>query len=193
MTLSLVTISHPTDHYKEVPFLNAPGPFKKLAIETWRANSIRSQGFDVEVHEEPYDPVAARNAAAADLASRLSAAPVNVPSAPAVQTAPAAPEPAPTPAVAPPAPAAPAPAPEPGPADAPPAEGAGGAELGEGGEDEPAAMTAEELAALRARVEDLKSVVEATALAAEFGIEVPADKTKLKDIKAFIIGLIDGE
>jgi hypothetical protein len=52
-------------------------------------------------------------------------------------------------------------------------------------------LSEEELAALRARVEGLASKAEADALIAEYGIELNPMPTKLKDVKAQLLALID--
>ena len=57
---SLVSIKHPTLPHLDVPFINARGPFDRIVMPTWQVRSIEKQGFNVTVHSEPYDPVAAR-------------------------------------------------------------------------------------------------------------------------------------
>ena len=52
-------------------------------------------------------------------------------------------------------------------------------------------MTEEELAALRARVEALATKADAEALIAEYGIQLDPMPSKLKDIKAQLIAMID--
>ena len=170
MSVSLVSITHPVDPSAEVPFIGGRCPLSKVAVETWKVAHIKAMGFSVEVHAEPYDPVAESNAAAEQLAAQLAGAVVE-------QTV-AAEEPAQPVAeaeVVPPAVEQPV---------APPQdeEATGEEEVG---------MTEEELAALRARVEALATKADAEALIAEYGIQLDPMPSKLRNIKAQLIAMID--
>lgn len=184
MSLSLVTITHPVDPNAEVPFVGGRCPLNAVVVETWKVRHIEAMGFGVEVHDEPHDPIAESDKRAAALAKALAkGAPTPAAPAPkAPEKAPAAPEvkaePAPQPT-----PEEPAPAPAVDQAPIPP-------ESAEGG-DEEEGLSEEELAALRARVEGLASKAEADALIAEYGIELNPMPTKLKDVKAQLLALID--
>ncbi len=179
MSVSLVSITHPVDPSAEVPFIGGRCPLSKVAVETWKVAHIKAMGFSVEVHAEPYDPVAESNAAAEQLAAQLAGAVVEQPVAAEEPAQPvAAEEPAQPVAeaeVVPPAVEQPV---------APPQdeEATGEEEVG---------MTEEELAALRARVEALATKADAEALIAEYGIQLDPMPSKLKDIKAQLIAMID--
>lgn len=170
MSVSLVSITHPVDPSAEVPFIGGRCPLSKVAVETWKVAHIKAMGFSVEVHAEPYDPVAESNAAAEQLAAQLAGAVVEQPVA-AEEPA----QPVVEAEVVPPAVEQPA---------APPQdeEATGEEEVG---------MTEEELAALRARVEALATKADAEALIAEYGIQLDPMPSKLKDIKAQLIAMID--
>ena len=184
MTISLVSITHPIDPNAEVPFVGGRAPLNSVAVETWKVRHIETMGFGVEIHAEPYDPVAVSNAKAAELAAALVQPEAAVAPTPAEKAAPAAP------VVAAPAPEiAPAPAAVEAPAiDAPLGDAEQAAPEGE----EEATMTEEEMLALRARVEALSTTNDAKALIAEYGIEMNPVPTKLKDIKASLLAMIDG-
>ena len=170
MSISLVSITHPVDPSAEVPFIGGRCPLSKVAVETWKVAHIKAMGFGVEVHVEPYDPVAESNAAAEQLAAQLAGAVVEQPVA--------AEEPAQSVAeaeVVPPAVEQPVVPPQ-------DEEATGEEEVG---------MTEEELAALRARVEALATKADAEALIAEYGIQLDPMPSKLKDIKAQLIAMID--
>ena len=56
-----------------------------------------------------------------------------------------------------------------------------------------AEISEEELQALRERITALDSVAKAKALIAEYGIELDTGLTKLKDIKAALLAMVDGQ
>lgn len=170
MSVSLVSITHPVDPSAEVPFIGGRCPLSKVAVETWKVAHIKAMGFSVEVHAEPYDPVAESNAAAEQLAAQLAGAVVEQPVAAEEPAQPVAEAEVVPPAVEQPV--------------APPQdeEATGEEEVG---------MTEEELAALRARVEALATKADAEALIAEYGIQLDPMPSKLKDIKAQLIAMID--
>lgn len=170
MSVSLVSITHPVDPSAEVPFIGGRCPLSKVAVETWKVAHIKAMGFGVEVHAEPYDPVAESNAAAEQLAAQLAGAVVEQPVAAEEPAQPVAEAEVVPPAVEQPV--------------VPPQdeEATGEEEVG---------MTEEELAALRARVEALATKADAEALIAEYGIQLDPMPSKLKDIKAQLIAMID--
>lgn len=170
MSVSLVSITHPVDPSAEVPFIGGRCPLSKVAVETWKVAHIKAMGFGVEVHAEPYDPVAESNAAAEQLAAQLAGAVVEQSVAAEEPVQPVAEAEVVPPAVEQPV--------------APPQdeEATGEEEVG---------MTEEELAALRARVEALATKADAEALIAEYGIQLDPMPSKLKDIKAQLIAMID--
>ena len=170
MSVSLVSITHPVDPSAEVPFIGGRCPLSKVAVETWKVAHIKAMGFGVEVHAEPYDPVAESNAAAEQLAAQLAGAVVEQPVAAEEPAQPVAEA-----EVAPPAVEQPVVPPQ-------DEEATGEEEVG---------MTEEELAALRARVEALATKADAEALIAEYGIQLDPMPSKLKDIKAQLIAMID--
>lgn len=170
MSVSLVSITHPVDPSAEVPFIGGRCPLSKVAVETWKVAHIKAMGFGVEVHAEPYDPVAESNAAAEQLAAQLTGAVVEQPVAAEEPAQPVAEA-----EVAPPAVEQPVVPPQ-------DEEATGEEEVG---------MTEEELAALRARVEALATKADAEALIAEYGIQLDPMPSKLKDIKAQLIAMID--
>ena len=173
MSISLVSITHPVDPSAEVPFIGGRCPLSKVAVETWKVAHIKAMGFGVEVHAEPYDPVAESNAAAEQLAAQLAGAVAEQPAPVAAEEAPVVEEVASESESLPPADEQ----------TAPPAGDAGG--------EEEVGMTEEELAALRARVEALTTKADAEALIAEYGIQLDPMPSKLKDIKAQLIDMID--
>ena len=175
MSVSLVSITHPVDPSAEVPFIGGRCPLSKVAVETWKVAHIKAMGFGVEVHAEPYDPVAESNAAAEQLAAQLAGAVVEQPVAAEEPAQPVAEAEVVPPAVE-------------QPAVPPQDEEATGEEAT--GEEE-VGMTEEELAALRARVEALATKADAEALIAEYGIQLDPMPSKLKDIKAQLIAMID--
>ncbi len=170
MSVSLVSITHPVDPSAEVPFIGGRCPLSKVAVETWKVAHIKAMGFGVEVHAEPYDPVAESNAAAEQLAAQLAGAVVEQPVAAEEPAQPVAEA-----EVVPPAMEQPVVPPQ-------DEEATGEEEVG---------MTEEELAALRARVEALATKADAEALIAEYGIQLDPMPSKLKDIKAQLIAMID--
>ena len=175
MSVSLVSITHPVDPSAEVPFIGGRCPLSKVAVETWKVAHIKAMGFSVEVHAEPYDPVAESNAAAEQLAAQLAGAVVEQPVAAEEPAQPVAEA-----EVAPPAVEQPVVPPQ-------DEEATGEEATGE----EEVGMTEEELAALRARVEALATKADAEALIAEYGIQLDPMPSKLKDIKAQLIAMID--
>lgn len=163
MSISLVSITHPVDPSAEVPFIGGRCPLSKVAVETWKVAHIKAMGFGVEVHAEPYDPVAESNAAAEQLAAQLAGAVVE--EAPVVEEVVTE--------------------------SSPPADEQSAPPPGDAGGEEEVGMTEEELAALRARVEALTTKADAEALIAEYGIQLDPMPSKLKDIKAQLIDMID--
>ena len=182
---SLVSITHPRNPSELVPFINGNAPLTKVCVETRFVEPISAMGFDVEVHEEPYDPVAANNAAAMKLAQALVGS-VVVEEAQ-VQSVVAEAEPTPEPVAE--APVAEAPAEETATVGELAATEASteGAASEEGSE-----MSAEDLAALRKAIVALTSVKKAKELMKAYGIELDAGITALEDIKAALIVMIDG-
>ena len=180
MSVSLVSITHPVDPSAEVPFIGGRCPLSKVAVETWKVAHIKAMGFSVEVHAEPYDPVAESNAAAEQLAAQLAGAVVEQPVAAEEPAQPVAEAEVVPPAVEQPV--------------APPQDEEATGEEATGEEatgEEEVGMTEEELAALRARVEALATKADAEALIAEYGIQLDPMPSKLKDIKAQLIAMID--
>lgn len=175
MSVSLVSITHPVDPSAEVPFIGGRCPLSKVAVETWKVAHIKAMGFGVEVHAEPYDPVAESNAAAEQLAAQLAGAVVEQPVAAEEPAQPVAEAEVVPPAVEQPV--------------APPQDEEATGEEATG--EEEVGMTEEELAALRARVEALATKADAEALIAEYGIQLDPMPSKLKDIKAQLIAMID--
>ena len=175
MSVSLVSITHPVDPSAEVPFIGGRCPLSKVAVETWKVAHIKAMGFSVEVHAEPYDPVAESNAAAEQLAAQLAGAVVEQPVAAEEPAQPVAEAEVVPPAVEQPV--------------APPQDEEATGEEATG--EEEVGMTEEELAALRARVEALATKADAEALIAEYGIQLDPMPSKLKDIKAQLIAMID--
>lgn len=166
--VQLVSIKHPTDPSAEIPMLGCRGPLERIQVPEATAKLIAQLGFEVTVHEVSYDPIAAQAAKAKALAAALSgaaAAPVEKP----------------------------APAPAKGPAPAPAAaetssEDEGGDAAGEG-----SPLSAEEVAALREQIAALDSQAKAKTFIAEYGITIDPSITKLRDIKAALIGMIDAQ
>lgn len=175
MSVSLVSITHPVDPSAEVPFIGGRCPLSKVAVETWKVAHIKAMGFGVEVHAEPYDPVAESNAAAEQLAAQLAGAVVEQPVAAEEPAQPVAEAEVVPPAVEQPV--------------APPQDEEATGEEATG--EEEVGMTEEELAALRARVGALATKADAEALIAEYGIQLDPMPSKLKDIKAQLIAMID--
>ncbi len=183
MSVSLVTITHPVDPTAEIPFVGGRAPLQRIAVETWKVRHIAAMGFDVEVHEEPYDPLAKANAEAAKLAEALAAG-TPIQEEPTVEEAAPVADLEPTPVEQPETPA--------------PQEQAPAEETSEEGSEqeqseEEGGLTEEEIAALRARVEALTTKADAEALIAEYGIQMDPMPSKLKDIKAQLLAMIDGE
>jgi hypothetical protein len=182
MSISLVSITHPIDPHSDVPFVGGRAPLMNVSVETWKVRHIEAMGFGVEIHAEPYDPVAVSNAKAAELAVALGQ--------PVVVATPAK-------KAAPPAKVALAPIPEivapmePVQEELPATETAAEGEPEQVAGDEEVTMTEDEVLALRARVEALSTVNDAKALIAEYGIELNPMPVKLKDIKAQLIAMID--
>lgn len=168
MQISLVTITHQKDPGAEIPFIGGRCPQVEIKVETRQAHLIAELGFDVEFVQESYDPIAAQAKRAAKLAAALTKA--HQPKAETkkvVETEAAEPTP-------------PAPAVE-----------EQSQESGEPGEGE--TISEEELKTLRERVVTLDSVAKAKTLVTEYGIELDASLTKLKDIKAALLAMIDGQ
>lgn len=188
MSLSLVTITHPVDPGAEIPFIGGRCPLTQVTVETWKVRHIEAMGFGVEIHEEPYDPIAVADKKAAELAGAIaSATPVveTEPEAPVTETSTEDETVTETTAVV--------------EDQTPPQELESGSETSqeaappaEGeGESESEGLTEEELAALRARVEALATKADADALIAEYGIQLDPVPSKLKDIKAQLLAMID--
>ena len=72
MSVCLVSIHHPVDESVIIPFLGSAGPFKRIAMQKWQVESIKAEGFVVEVHEDPYDEHAVREAKTAKLVSAMT-------------------------------------------------------------------------------------------------------------------------
>ena len=164
MQISLVSINHHKDPGAEIPFIGGRCPQVEIKVETKQARLIAEVGFDVEFVQEVYDPIAAQAKRAAKLAAALEKG-------------------------QPPKVAAPAQAVEEVQPAAPVSEEQ--QEAGDTAEGE--TISEEELKALRERVVALDSVAKAKALVTEYGIELDASVTKLKDIKAGLLVMIDGQ
>ena len=164
MSISLVTITHPIDPQSEVPFIGGRAPLSRIAVETWKVHHIVAMGFTVEVHEEPYDPLAVANAQAVELAQALASG--EEPEATVEEVTET------TETVV--------------------QETETTEEVTETG-DEDITMTEEDIAALRARIEGLTTKADAEALIAEYGIQMEPVPAKLKDIKSQLLAMLDGE
>lgn len=186
MTDALVSITHPVDPGALIPFINGNAPQTKIVVPSAHVPLIAEMGFDVEVHADPYDPVAAHNeAVAAKLAEIAAAEP---------EAAPAEPE-------------QPAPVAEPAPAQvetaaseseqpaAPEATGGEGEQQPgeEGTEEVEEGMSLEELQALRASVEGLTTLADAKKLLEDFQIALDPMPTRLRDVKSELLKIVDQE
>ena len=181
MSISLVTITHPIDPQSEVPFIGGRAPLSRIAVETWKVHHIVAMGFTVEVHEEPYDPLAVANAQAVELAQALASGEepeatveeVTETTETVVQETETTEEVTET-------------------TETVVQETETTEEVTETG-DEDITMTEEDIAALRARIEGLTTKVDAEALIAEYGIQMEPVPAKLKDIKSQLLAMLDGE
>jgi hypothetical protein len=63
MDYALVTIEHAAGKGVEVPHIGGRTPMVLISVRKWIYESLRALGFDVEVHKEPWDAAAERNAA----------------------------------------------------------------------------------------------------------------------------------
>ena len=190
--ISLVTITHPIDPGAEVPFIGGRTPCIRIKVETYIAETLQKMGFVVEFHEKNYDPVAVQAEKAAKLAAALASqkpakieAPkveeIKIESVEAVE-APKAEETKVEPAEAPKVEVEPAEAPkvEVESVEAPKVE-------------ETEAASAEEAAALRARISALDTLEKAKAFVAEFSIELDPSLKKLKDIRSALLEMVDAK
>ena len=205
MSISLVSIHHPTDAGAIIPFIGSRGPMDRIPVHTWQAKSIAKQGFVVVIHEEPYDPVAVRNKRASALHDALTAKSQAIEPAPTAKQDPVIVE---TPAVIEPQDEI-KPVEETQKVETPVVEQPPITEDAKVEETDPIVdeqnetvdgepveeehvLSEEELAALRAKVDGLKTLAEAEAIVVEFGFELDPSITRLKDIKAALLAAIDG-
>jgi outer membrane biosynthesis protein TonB len=179
--ISLVTITHPIDPGAEVPFIGGRAPRVRVQVDARIADTIRELGFKVEVHEKNYDPVAVQAKKAAKLAAALAASRSKTPAKkpePKVETKPEPKKPEPKVETKP-EPKKPEPKVETKPEPEAKAEG------------ESEEASAEEVAALRERINSLDTLAKAKEFIAEFSIELDPSLTKLKDIKTALLGMVD--
>ena len=183
MSVCLVSIHHPVDESVIIPFLGSAGPFKRIAMQKWQVESIKAEGFVVEVHEDPYDEHAVREAKTAKLVSAMTEVQPEV--APEVQ-----PEVAPKvqPEVAPEV-AVDEEITEETPVDDILSASEEQSETAEGQIE----MTEEDLEALKKEISEIKTLAEANAIVAKYGFELDASVTRLKDIKAALLSALDSE
>lgn len=179
MTDVLASIHHPTDPSVHIPFIGARGPFDRIALPRWQAKSLADQGFSVEIHVDPYDPLA--DAAVSPVSSpevlsealvAATEAPTEAPTEAATEAPTEAVTEAPTEEILPDAPAA---------GEQP--------EVAHG--DEAPALTAGEVDALRARITTLASLADARTMIEEWGFQLDPSLTKLRDIKAAMLATLD--
>jgi hypothetical protein len=213
MSVSLVSIHHPVDANAIIPFIGSKGPLDQIAIPAWQAKSIKEQGFVVDVHEEHHDVAAARHSRAVKLANALqSIKPVvtelsetikeevlEQPSKDVIEevvqesalksvkeeTIAVSDKPVVKDEVI-----------EQPPEE--PKETVNETPIPQSSETasettEEHVLSEEELANLRSRVENVKTLAEATDIVSEFGFELDPTVTRLKDIKAAMLAIIDGE
>lgn len=171
MTDVLASIYHPTDPSVHIPFIGARGPFDRIALPRWQAKSLADQGFSVEIHVDPYDPLADAAVSPVSSPEVLSEALVAATEAPTEAPTEAVTE-APTEEILPDAPAA---------GEQP--------EVAHG--DEAPALTAGEVDALRARITTLASLADARTMIEEWGFQLDPSLTKLRDIKAAMLATLD--
>jgi hypothetical protein len=177
MSISLVSIQHPTDPSIHIPFIGSRGPIKRIPLEDFKIKSIIDQGFLVEIHQKPYDPLFIQNQLAIELQSQLDNQTVEkkeeLSQSPIIN---------PIPVVIPPTINEPVVVPE---------------VLDESSLDpkkeEESVISEEELIELKKRIELLKSLEEAKTLIAEYQIELDGPITKLKDVKLQLLELINIE
>ena len=175
MSVCLVSIHHPVDESVIIPFLGSAGPFKRIAMQKWQVESIKAEGFVVEVHEDPYDEHAVREAKTAKLVSAMTEVQPEVAPevAPEVQ-----PEVALDEEIT-----------EETPVDDILSASEEQSETAEGQIE----MTEEDLEALKKEISEIKTLAEANAIVAKYGFELDASVTRLKDIKAALLSALDGE
>ena len=171
MTDVLASIHHPTDPSVHIPFIGARGPFDRIALPRWQAKSLADQGFSVEIHVDPYDPLADAAVSPVSSPEVLGEALVAATEAPTEAPTDAVTE-APTEEILPDAPAA---------GEQP--------EVAHG--DEAPALTAGEVDALRARITTLASLADARTMIEEWGFQLDPSLTKLRDIKAAMLATLD--
>lgn len=171
MTDVLASIHHPTDPSVHIPFIGARGPFDRVALPRWQAKSLADQGFSVEIHVDPYDPLTDAAVSPVSSPEVLGEALVAATEAPTEAPMEAVTE-APTEEILP---------------DAPAAEEQPEAAQGE----EAPALTAEEVDALRARITALASLADARTMIEEWGFQLDPSLTKLRDIKAAMLATLD--
>ena len=171
MTDVLASIHHPTDPSVHIPFIGARGPFDRIALPRWQAKSLADQGFSVEIHVDPYDPLADAAVSPVSSPEVLGEALVAATEAPTEAPTDAVTE-APTEEILP---------------DAPAAEEQPEAAQG----DEAPALTAEEVDTLRARITTLASLADARTMIEEWGFQLDPSLTKLRDIKAAMLATLD--
>lgn len=171
MTDVLASIHHPTDSSVHIPFIGARGPFDRIALPRWQAKSLADQGFSVEIHVDPYDPLADAAVSPVSSPEVLGEALVAATEAPTEAPTDAVTE-APTEEILPDAPAA---------GEQP--------EVAHG--DEAPALTAGEVDALRARITTLASLADARTMIEEWGFQLDPSLTKLRDIKAAMLATLD--
>lgn len=171
MTDVLASIHHPTDPSVHIPFIGARGPFDRVALPRWQAKSLADQGFSVEIHVDPYDPLTGDTVLSASSPEVLGEALV---------TATEAPTETPTEAVA----------------NAAVEETVSNVSVTEEQPEslqteEASALTAEEVDALRARIATLASLADARAMIEEWGFQLDPSLTKLRDIKTAMLTSLD--
>lgn len=196
MQIALVTITHPVEPGAFVPFINGKAPLKEITIDARFIESLRALKFDVEVHANPYDPIAAANEKAERLSSQLGGQAVDEdvttedvalvaesePVAVTVEqpqqvTEVVADEPisnviaetmAATPEVV--------------------AEDANAGDASDEG-----VISDEELAQLRVNVESALSLSKLREVVSAYGIEIPPTFTRVKDARTYVLDLLNGE
>ena len=175
MSVCLVSIHHPVDESVIIPFLGSAGPFKRIAMQKWQVESIKAEGFVVEVHEDPYDEHAVREAKTAKLVSAMTEVQPEV--APEV-----APEVQPEVALD-----------EEITEETPVDDILSASEEQSETAESQIEMTEEDLEALKKEISEIKTLAEANAIVAKYGFELDASVTRLKDIKAALLSALDGE
>lgn len=181
MTDALVNISHPTDPTVDIPFIGSRGPFEKIVVPSWQAKSIAEQGFTVEVIKEPYDPVEEHNAQVRAKAAAKAAAKAQEPVEPVEPVIPAA--------------TAEAESETPEPAQEEVAEETTEEAVEEVteevAEEEGEPLTEEQKQELRDAINGLSSFAEAKQFLAEQQVVLEPMPSKLKDIKAALLAMVE--